>query len=73
MITNKNFLDTLRRGYEEKELVKNALSILEPDEKQIVILRYFEDLHFEEISKVVGKKEGSLRVEVHRLLSKMKV
>lgn len=58
---------------EEKQMVKEALSILEPDEKQIVILRYFEDLHFEEISKVVGKKEGALRVEVHRLLAKLKL
>lgn len=58
---------------EDERLVKEALDILEPDERQIVILRYFEDLHFEEISKVVGKKEGALRVEVHRLLSKLRL
>lgn len=57
---------------ENKELVGRALSVLEPDEKQIVILRYFEEMHFTEISKIVGKKEGAIRVQMHRLLSKLK-
>lgn len=57
---------------EEQTVVRKALNILEGQEKQIVILRYFEELSFSEIAGIVKKNEGTLRVAVHRALGKLK-
>lgn len=57
---------------EAAERVQKALANLEPEEKQIIILRYFEDLAFADISKILKTKEGALRVRVHRILEKLK-
>lgn len=57
---------------EEKEIVWNALLRLKEFEKQVVILRYFEELSFADIAKIVGKKETAVRVKLHRTLKKMK-
>ena len=55
-----------------KDVVQDALSKLEYDEKEVVILRYFEDLSYTEIAKVLKKEEGLLRVKVHRALKKLR-
>ncbi|EKE12501.1 MAG: hypothetical protein ACD_13C00193G0011 [uncultured bacterium] len=52
--------------------VREALSILEEDDRQIIILRYFEDMSYDEIAAVIGKKPGAIRVRVHRLLEVLK-
>ena len=57
---------------EEKNEVAKALLILDSEEKEAVILRYFEDLSYDEISKTLGKKSGAIRVKVHRALEKLK-
>lgn len=57
---------------EESQRVANALKILDDFEKQIIILRYFEELSFSEIAGVVDQNEGALRVRIHRILKKLK-
>lgn len=69
--SNENLEDIVSRK-EEKNMVNKALSSLDKAEKQIVVLRYFEDMSYEEISKVVGKNEGAIRVQLHRILKKLK-
>lgn len=56
----------------DKQKLKGALSKLPEKDRQIVILRYFEEMSFEEISKVVKIREGALRVRIHRILEKLK-
>lgn len=56
----------------DTEKVRKALAKLDDLEKQIVLLRFFEDLSFTEVSKVTGVAEGNLRVKVHRTLKKLK-
>lgn len=51
------------------EKVRNALSILDEADRQIIILRYFEEMRFEEIARIIGKRSGAVRVKVHRLLT----
>lgn len=58
---------------EEKQTILKALSYLETDEKQIIALRYFEELSFSEIAEVMQIKEGALRVRIHRILKKLKL
>ncbi len=57
---------------DEIESVKKALEKLEEKDRQIIILRYFEDLSHAEVAKVIGIKEGALRVRTMRLLKKLK-
>jgi len=42
-------------------------------ERQIVTLRYFEELSFFEIGKVVHLSEGAVRVRLHRILKQLKI
>lgn len=52
--------------------VRQALSALREEEKHLVVLRFFEELSFNEISKILDIKEGALRVKTHRILIKLK-
>ncbi|HSX18537.1 MAG TPA: RNA polymerase sigma factor [Candidatus Saccharimonadales bacterium] len=53
--------------------VRNVLKTLDDVEKQIIVLRYFEDLSQREVATVIGIKEGNLRVRTHRILKKLKI
>jgi RNA polymerase sigma-70 factor, ECF subfamily len=57
---------------QEQEMIKQALMRLDEVDRQIIILRYFEEMSFEEVSKVTKVNEGALRVRTHRILKKLK-
>ena len=42
------------------------------DEQQVVILRFMEGFEFAEIASVLKKKEGNVRVILHRALVKLR-
>ncbi len=42
------------------------------DHKELLLLRYVEDLSIAEISKIVGKSKGAVRVAIHRATAKLK-
>lgn len=56
----------------EMKTVQEALSKLEEEERQIIILRYFEEMNSREVSKILGIKDGALRVRQYRILQKLK-
>lgn len=53
---------------EAAQKVHQALAGLDEDDRQILILRFFEEMQFDEISKIVGRQSGAIRVKVHRLM-----
>ena len=53
---------------EEIEDLKESLSYLKDDYQEILIFRYVEDLLMSEIAEITGKKEGALRVQIHRAI-----
>lgn len=57
---------------ESMNKVHQALGFLEEDDRQIIILRFFEEMHFDEIAEVTGKNSGAIRVKVHRILAVLK-
>lgn len=57
---------------EEKEMVNKALSKLNDNERQFIVLRFFEELRFSEMARILDKGEGSVRVATHRVLKKLK-
>lgn len=54
--------DTLRVG----------LDLLNESDQNVIILRYFEKLTNREVAEVLGKKEGAVKVQVHRAMQKLK-
>lgn len=57
---------------EEKKRLHAVLATLSEKERQIIILRYFEEMTTTEAAKVLGMREGALRVRSHRILQKLK-
>lgn len=71
MPSEENLEDLVVKS-ERENIVHKALSGLDKDEKQIIVMRYFEELSYAEIAKTIGKNEGAIRVQIHRVLKKLK-
>jgi RNA polymerase sigma factor (sigma-70 family) len=54
------------------EAMRAALNVLGLRERQAIYLRYFEDLSFAETARIIGARQGTVRVMVHRALSKLR-
>jgi RNA polymerase sigma-70 factor (ECF subfamily) len=54
------------------ENIKKYLAKIKPQYQEILILRYIEDLTFEEISEILQKDKNNVRVLLHRALNKLK-
>lgn len=52
--------------------VRYALSKLNEEDRQIIILRYFEDMSSFEVAKILDINDGALRVRTHRVIQKLK-
>lgn len=60
-------------GREEvKDLIISSLDILTEDQKEIIALKFFEDLSNKEISDLTGKKEEAIRQLQLRALRKLR-
>jgi RNA polymerase sigma-70 factor (ECF subfamily) len=57
---------------DELTKVKSALAHLDDIDRQIVVLRYFEEMSHKECATIIGIKEGALRVRTIRVLKKIK-
>lgn len=58
---------------DQKVLLLNAsLEILNPTEKELISLRFKDELRFKEIAEVVGKEEGAVKMQIYRALEKLK-
>ena len=51
---------------QEIEELRKSLGHLNDDYQEILILRYVEDLSMAEIAEITEKKEGAIRVQLHR-------
>ena len=58
--------------YINKDLVENILAQLSPGDREILYLFAVEEMTFEEISKLTGKKKGTLLSRMHRMREKFK-
>lgn len=64
-------IDTLIQQ-EVVDRVRQALATLPAQDRQLVVLRHFEEVPYEEIAKIMGKQEGAVRVKLHRILRQLK-
>ncbi len=51
---------------EDSVRLREALAKLNPDQKQLLVLRYFENLSFVEISRMLGLAEGTIKSRVNK-------
>ncbi len=69
--TKEDFAIDIDKNANIKKL-KEAIEKLNKKDKQIVVLHYFEELPGADIAKIVGIREGALRVRTHRIIKKLK-
>lgn len=69
--TNEDFYEDLDRKTDIQR-VKKAISKLDEIERQIVILRFFEEMDSKEVANILKVKDGALRVRQSRILQKLK-
>lgn len=50
-----------------------ALDRLEPKDKSVIILKYFEDLKLSEIAQVLNEKESTVKSRLYRSLEKLRL
>ncbi len=58
-------------AFEEYRLVHKALLELRIKYRTVIILRYFEERTIAEICEITGKKEGTIKSQLHRGLAKL--
>ncbi len=56
----------------EQQRLRSAILQLGGDEQQVVLLRFVEGFEFAEIAPLLNKKEGNVRVILHRALVKLR-
>ncbi len=54
-----------------QQLLK-GLEQLQPEELELLEMRYFEKRSFKEVSDILGIKEGTAKVKMHRIIQKLK-
>ncbi|MBP6976074.1 RNA polymerase sigma factor [Candidatus Dojkabacteria bacterium] len=52
--------------------ILKSLDRLKEKEKEVILLRYVQDLEIEDISKIVGKSYNTTKVMIHRAIKKLK-
>jgi len=54
------------------ELIRRQLPLLKEEYREVIVLRFINDLNLEEIAAVTGKSRGNVRVILHRALAALK-
>lgn len=57
---------------EEKELINKALSQLNEENREILILSRYQELAYSEIAKILNISEANVRVRIHRAMAQLK-
>lgn len=56
----------------EEELVREAILRLRDEQRQVIILRFIEDLDYREVAEIIGKSVAAIRVIQHRALNSLR-
>jgi len=55
-----------------QQVVREAIKKLNPDQQQVILMRFIEDFSYSEVAAAIGKSEGAVRVILHRGLANLK-
>lgn len=64
--------DHLAEGHQVERIVQACIAELEPDFREVLILRDVEELSYEEIVEVTGLAEGTVKSRIHRARGMLK-
>ncbi|HEV8247387.1 MAG TPA: sigma-70 family RNA polymerase sigma factor [Polyangiaceae bacterium] len=64
--------DHLVEGFQMERIVHECIAELEPDFREVLILRDVEDLSYEELGEVTGLPEGTVKSRLHRARAMLK-
>ena len=64
--------DRMVEGYQMEQVVQRCIAELEPDFREVLILRDLEDLSYEELSEITGLPDGTVKSRLHRARSMLK-
>jgi RNA polymerase sigma-70 factor (ECF subfamily) len=76
----ETLVDQRRDGNPEEELqrhaeaqrVREAILRLRDEQREVIILRFVEDLEYREVAEIVGKSVAAVRVIQHRALNALR-
>ena len=57
---------------EEFKLIDEALKKFPQEQQNLIVLRFYEKLRYREIAEIMKKKEVTVKVQIHRILKKLK-
>jgi RNA polymerase sigma-70 factor (ECF subfamily) len=64
--------DDLLSGMELQAIVEHAIAALEPDFREVLILRDIEDMSYEDIAQITGLADGTVKSRIHRARGQLK-
>ncbi len=64
--------DQMVEGYQLEVIVKRCIVELDPDFREVLVLRDVEDLAYEEIAEITGLAEGTVKSRLHRARAMLK-
>ncbi|MBI4652812.1 sigma-70 family RNA polymerase sigma factor [Candidatus Kuenenbacteria bacterium] len=75
LVDEKNLIENLNLTLDlaiDIKNIKKAIEKLDNEDKEIIILRFVNDLSIREISKILGKSQINIRVSLHRALKRLR-
>lgn len=54
------------------ELIKSKLPLLKEEYREVIVMKFINDLSLEEIAEISGKSKGNVRVLLHRALNALR-
>jgi len=64
--------DELLEGVQLEAIVKRTIDLIEPDFREVLILRDVEDMSYEEIASVTGLADGTVKSRIHRARAQLR-
>jgi RNA polymerase sigma-70 factor, ECF subfamily len=64
--------DHMVEGYQVESVVQRCLSEIEPEFREVLVLRDIEDLSYEEIAEITGVADGTVKSRIHRARAALK-
>lgn len=56
----------------DRVAIREALDVLNPDHRQVVVLRYFAELTVPQLAEAIGVREGTVKSRLHRALGQLR-
>ena len=65
--------DQMVEGYQLERIVHEAIAELDPDFREVLILRDVEDLTYDELCEITGLPDGTVKSRLHRARAMLKI